>query len=159
MKSSVRCGWVAGWVSVVCSVVWWPSRRSCLVFCWFWSWYCGTVCLMVAARRVHGSAGKSLWWSSMLSSHIAGCRCPGGREAHLQWCAGPSELFSSGLSSWEWCCSRTRRWCSLSGSSPQCNCRTENFELRPNFFSLQFFSRSDLKRDVLVLIQIISKKT
>ncbi len=35
---------------------------------------------------------------------------------------------------------------------------SENFELRPNFFSLQFFSRSDLKRDVLVLIQIVSKK-
>ncbi len=34
----------------------------------------------------------------MLSSHVAGCRCPGGREGHLRRCAGSSELFSAGLS-------------------------------------------------------------
>ncbi len=69
-------------VSIVCIwslAVWWPARRSALVFCWFGSWCCGTVCLMVAVRWVHGSGGRSLWWSSVLSSHIAGCRCPGGR--------------------------------------------------------------------------------
>ncbi len=48
---------------------------------------------MVAARRV-----QSLWWSSVLSSHVAGCRCPGGREGHLRQCAGSFELFSAGLS-------------------------------------------------------------
>ncbi len=69
---------------------------------------------MVAARRVHGSGGRSLWWSSVLSSHIAG----------LRWCAGPSELFYAGLSGWERCSSHTRRWCSQAGCSPQCNCRT-----------------------------------
>ncbi len=36
--------------------------------------------------------------SSELSSDIAGCRCSGGREAHLRRCAGPSELFSAGFS-------------------------------------------------------------
>ncbi len=25
------------------SAVWWPARRSCLAFCWFRSWCCGTV--------------------------------------------------------------------------------------------------------------------
>ncbi len=93
-------------------------RRSCLAFCWFGSWCCGTVCLMAAVRRVHGSGGMRLWWSSVLSSHIAGCRCPGGREAHFRQCAGPSELFYAGLSGWERCSSRTRQWCSQSGCSP-----------------------------------------
>ncbi len=124
MKSSVR----GGWVSVVCYLVF--SRRSCLAFCWFGSWCCGTVCLMVAVRR----GGRSLWWSSVLSSHIAGCRCPGGREANLGRCAGSSELFSSGLSGWERCSSRPRRWCSQSRYSPQYNC-LRILELRPNFFS------------------------
>ncbi len=122
MESSVRGGWVS--FAIWSSAVWWPARRSCLSFCWFGSWCCGTVCLMVAARRVHGSGGRSLWWSSVLSSHIAGCRCPGGREAHLWRCAGPSELFYAGLSIWERCSSRTRRWCSQLGCSPQCSCRT-----------------------------------
>ncbi len=125
------CRWnpvwgVGGWVSFAVwnSAVWWPARRSCLVFCWFRSWYCGAIFLMVALRRVHGSGGRSLWWSSVLSSYIAGCRCPGEKEAHLRRCAGPSALFSAGLSGWEWCNSRTRRWCSQSGCSPQCNYRT-----------------------------------
>ncbi len=39
---------------------------------------------MVAARIVHGLGGRSLWLSSVLSSHIAGCRCPEGREGPLQ---------------------------------------------------------------------------
>ncbi len=82
----------------------------------------------------------SLWWSSVLSSHIAGCRCPGGREAHLRRCAGSSELFSAGLSGWERCSSRTRRWCSQLGCSPQCNCWTvwgflNSRFLRPNLSS------------------------
>ncbi len=131
MKSSVRGWWVGGWVSIWylvfaiwSSAVWWPARRSFLAFCWFWSWCCGTVCLMVAARRLHGSGGRNLWWSSMLSSHIAGCKCPGGREAHLRWFAGPSELFYAGLSGWVRYSSRTRQRCSQSGCSPQCNCRT-----------------------------------
>ncbi len=103
---------------------WWLARRSCLAFCWFGSWCCGTVCLMVATRRVHGSGGRSLWWSSVLSSHIAGCRCPGGREAHIRRCPGPSDLFSAGLSGWEWCSSRTQWWCSQSGCSLKCKCRS-----------------------------------
>ncbi len=88
---------------------------------------------MVAVKRVHSSGGGSLWWSSVLSSHIAGCRCPGGREAHIRRCAGPSELFYAGLSGWERCSSLTRQWCSQSVCSPQCNCRTEN-ETSGNFF-------------------------
>ncbi len=81
---------------------------------------------MVAVRR----CGRSLWWSSVLSSHIAGCRCPGGREANLGRCAGSSQLFSSGLSGWERCSSRPRRWCSQSRYSPQYNC-LRILELRP----------------------------
>ncbi len=127
-------GWVGGWVSIWSiwylvfaiwsSAVWWPARRSFLAFCWFGSWCCCTVCLMVAARRIHGSGGRSLWWSSVLSTHITGCRCPGGRAAHLRWFAGPSELFYAGLSGWVRYSSHTRQWCSQSGCSPQCNCRT-----------------------------------
>ncbi len=67
---------------------------------------------------------RSLWWSSVLSPHISGCRCPVGREAHLRRCAGPSELFYAGLSGWEQCSLHTRWWCSQSGCSTQCNCRT-----------------------------------
>ncbi len=104
------------------------------LFFWVWCWWCSTICLMVTERRVHGSGGRSLWWSSVLSSHITGCSCPGGGEAHLRQCAGPSELFYAGISSWEWCSSHTRRWCSQSGCSPQCNC-LRIFELRPNFVS------------------------
>ncbi len=44
------CRWnpvwgVGVWVSfaIWSSAVWWPARRSCLAFCWFWSWCCGTV--------------------------------------------------------------------------------------------------------------------
>ncbi len=59
----------------------------------------------------------------------------GGREAHLRRCAGLSELFYAGLSGWERCSSRTRRWCSQSGCSPQCNWRTVWGFLSSNFFS------------------------
>ncbi len=120
MESSVR-GRCVSIVAIWSSAVWWPARRSCLAFCWFGFWRYGTVCLMVAARRVHGSGGRNIWWSSVLSSHIAGCRCPGGREAHLRRCAGTSGLLCAGLSGWEWCSSCTRLWCSQSGCSPECN--------------------------------------
>ncbi len=56
-------------------------------------------------------------------------------EAHLRRSTGPSELFYAGLSGWERCSSRTRQRWSQSVCSPQCNCRTVFFKLRPNFFS------------------------
>ncbi len=74
----------------------WPPCLSliarwllCLILWPIWSWFCCTVCLMVAARRVHGSGGRSLWWSSVLSSHIAGCRCCGAR-----WSSPPTKYWA-----------------------------------------------------------------
>ncbi len=76
----------AKWPPCLSLIAKWPPRLSliarwllCLILWLIWSWFCSTVCLMVAARRVHGSGGRSLWWSSVLSSHIAGCRCRGAR--------------------------------------------------------------------------------
>ncbi len=78
---------------------------------------------MLRRRLPEGSRESSLWdgWLkslmilSLLSLYTAWCRCPGGREAHLQQCGGQ---FARPFA--EIC--GTRRWCSQSGSFPQCRC-------------------------------------
>ncbi len=67
--------------------------------------------------------GWSPWWSSWLSLYTAWCRCPGGREAHLQQCGGQFAQPFAELCGCQRCCFQTRRWCSRSGCSPQCRCR------------------------------------
>ncbi len=70
-----------------------------------------------------GTGGWSPWWSSCLSSYTAWCRCPGGREAHLQQCHGQFARPFAELFGCQRCCFQTKRWCSRSGCSPQCRCR------------------------------------
>ncbi len=65
--------------------------------------------------------GWSPWWSSWLSLYTAWCRCPGGREAHLQQCGGQFAQPFAELCGCQRCCFQTRRWCSRSGCSPQCS--------------------------------------
>ncbi len=73
--------------------------------------------------------GWSPWWSSGLSLHTAWCRCPEGREAHLQQCGGQFARPFAELCSFQRCCFQTRRWCSWSGCSPQCRCRMTPCEI------------------------------
>ncbi len=81
------------------------------------------VSLRAAERAVCGMDGWSPWWSSWLSLYTAWCRCPGGREAHLQQCGGQFAWPFAELCGCQRCCFLTRRWCSRSGCSPQCRCR------------------------------------
>ncbi len=75
---------------------------------------CGDVFLRAAERADCGTGGWSPWWSSGLSLYTAWCRCPGGKEAHLQqWGGQFAELCGC-----QRCCFQTRRWC-----SPQCRSR------------------------------------
>ncbi len=65
----------------------------------------------------------SPWWSSGLSLDIAWCRCPGGREAHLQQCGGQFARPFAELWGCQLCCFQTRWWCSRSECSPHCRNR------------------------------------
>ncbi len=85
---------------------------------------------MLRRRLPEGSRESSLWdgWLESLMILRAFlmhrlCRCPGGREAHLQQCGGQFARPFAELCGCQRCCFQTRRWCSRSGCSPQCRCR------------------------------------
>ncbi len=108
----------------------WYGQRGVLCECQFWVFSSLIVwgeklslSRLVRVRTVYGLGGWSHWWSSRLSSYTAWCRCPGGREAHLQQCGGQFAQPFAELCECCWCSFHTRQWCCQSGCFPQCRCR------------------------------------
>ncbi len=77
---------------------------------------------MLRRRLPEGSRESSLWdgWLESLMILRAflvhrRCRCPGGREAHLQQCGGQFARPFAEPCGCQQCCFQTRRCCSRSG--------------------------------------------
>ncbi len=112
------CRWnpvwgVGGWVSfaVRSSAVLWLARRSCLAFCWFGSYH-----LPDGSSEMSSLLGwqESLMiFRAFLTHRWVVDVLKGGPDDVL----GPLNYFLRGSSHIRW-------WCSQSGCSTQCNCRT-----------------------------------